>query len=194
MKKQLLALGAALLLTPALTACSSFNDTMLFLYGGDAFVQEEGTAYTEYDGENGVSLVYDAHVWEAPVMAQADTISLTSGNRISYTAVLLQNGGDYTDFLAQSGEELAAENNAIEYEFDFTVPQADVSAVRYDCGSYQAIFAQLDYDSGTTIYVTAATKSGSYDQITDLLQNVYPTGQAPDNALALLTPETAQEG
>ena len=39
-------------------------------------------------------------------MAQADTLSLTTGNQLSYTVVLLQMTDTYTDFLAQSGQEL----------------------------------------------------------------------------------------
>ena len=53
---------------------------------------------------------------------------------------------------------------------------------RYDCGSYQTIFAQIDYDCGETIYVTAAARTSDYDPIIALLQNVWPTGHAPENA------------
>ena len=67
-------------------------------------------------------------------------------------------------------------------EQGFTVPDAAVEAVRYDCGSYQTIFAQIDYDCGETIYVTAAARTSDYDPIIALLQNVWPTGHAPENA------------
>ena len=70
----------------------------------------------------------------------------------------------------------------VRYDIGFTVPDAAVSAVRYDCGSYQTIFAQIDYDCGETIYVTAAARTQDYEPIIALLQNVWPTGHAPENA------------
>lgn len=187
-KKYCIPLALAALLAPALTACS-LKDTMLMLYGGDGFVQEEkDPIYTLYEGENGVSVVYDSNAWIAPVMAQPDTISITAGGQMDYTAVLLQVTDTYTDFLAQSGAELEAEANTVQYELSFTVPGAAVTATRYDCGSYQTILAQLDYDSGATVYVTAATRVADNSVITDLLQNVYPTGQTPESAQSLLNP------
>ena len=39
-------------------------------------------------GGNGVTVVYDQNLWEQPVMAQDDTLSLTAGNQLSYTVVL----------------------------------------------------------------------------------------------------------
>ena len=62
------------------------------------------------------------------------------------------------------------------------MPDAAVKAVRYDCGSYQTIFAQIDYDCGETVYVTAAASTSDYEPILDLLQDVWPTGHAPENA------------
>ena len=65
-----------------------------------------------------------------------------------------------------------------------TPPRTDaaVQAVRYDCGSYQTIFAQVDYDCGQTIYMTAAAKTSDYQPIIDLMQNVWPTGATPETA------------
>ena len=96
--------------------------------------------------------------------------------------VLLQTTDTYTDFLAQSGQELEETTGTVRYDIGFTVPDAAVSAVRYDCGSYQTIFAQIDYDCGETIYVTAAARTQDYEPIIALLQNVWPTGHAPENA------------
>ena len=82
---------------PALSGCS-FNDVMLYLYGGDSFTKEEGEDYQTYDGENGISVTYDANIWNEPSMSQKDTIGITTGNKLSYTAVLLQVSDVYTDF------------------------------------------------------------------------------------------------
>lgn len=43
-------------------------------------------------------------------------------------------------------------------------------------GTYQMILAEVNYDCGVTLHVSAASRSASYDQIVALLQNVYPTG------------------
>ena len=147
-----------------LTGCS-FQDVMLYLYGGDSFVTSAEPDYTTCDGDNGVTVVYDQNQWEQPVMAQDDTLSLTTGNQLSYTVVLLQTTDTYTDFLAQSGQELEETTGTVRYDIGFTVPDAAVSAVRYDCGSYQTIFAQIDYDCGETIYVTAAARTQDYEPI-----------------------------
>lgn len=165
----------------ALTGCS-FQDVMLYLYGGDSFVKSEEPDYAQCEGGNGVTVVYDQNLWEQPVMVQDDTLSLTAGNQLSYTVVLLQTTDTYTDFLTQSGQELEETTGTVKYEFDFTVPDASVAAVRYDCGSYQTIFAQLDYDCGETIYVTAAARTSDYEPIIALLQNVWPTGSTPETA------------
>ena len=87
----------------ALTGCS-FQDVMLYLYGGDSFVKSEEPDYAQCEGGNGVTVVYDQNLWEQPVMAQDDTLSLTAGNQLSYTVVLLQTTDTYTDFLTQSGQ------------------------------------------------------------------------------------------
>ena len=155
--KKSIAAALCVLAGLALTGCS-FQDFMLYLYGGDGFVKNEEPDYASCDGDNGVTIVYDQNQWEQPVMAQADTLSLTAGNQLSYTVVLLQMTDTYTDFLAQSGQELEETTGTVRYDIDFTVPDAAVSAVRYDCGSYQTIFAQIDYDCGKTIYVTAAAR------------------------------------
>ena len=178
----LLAAGLAL----ALCACSP-ADFMAYLYGSEDAVKE-APAYVQYDGSNGVSVIYDTSVWEAPTELQADTVSLMCGTSFNYTAVLLQVTDTYTDFLAQSGEELAAETTAaIEQEVSFTVPDSAVDAVGYDCGSYQAVFAQITYHSGLTVYVSAMTHSAETDHIVALLQGVFPTGQTPESAAALLS-------
>ncbi|MGN0983201.1 MAG: hypothetical protein ACI4OI_00045 [Gemmiger sp.] len=192
MKRLFLTLLAALTLAASLSGCG-FQDLMLYLYGGDEWVEEEKEPlYTRYDGENGVTVLYDANVWQAPTAPQADTISLMAGNQLSYTVVLLQVTDSYTDFLAQSGEELAETTNVVEKPLEFTVPDCTVQAALYDCGSYQTLLAQLEYDSGTAIYVTAATRSSDYSDILTLLQTVYPAGHAPEQAAAL--EESTAEG
>lgn len=179
--KKLAAAALAAVTALALTGCS-FQDVMLYLYGGDSFVKSDEPDYAQCDGGNGVTVVYDQNQWEQPVMAQDDTLSLTSGNQLSYTVVLLQKTDAYTEFLTQSGQELEETTGTVKYDFGFTVPDAAVEAVRYDCGSYQTIFAQIDYDCGETVYVTAAARTSDYEPILDLLQDVWPTGHAPENA------------
>lgn len=181
MKRIVLAVCITVLLAAGLTGCK-VNDLMLYLYGGDDFVQSDAPDYVLCEGKNGVTTVYDANTWQTPSMAQEDTLSLTGGNQLSYTVVLLQTTDSYTDFLTQNGEELNAETNTVQYDFEFTVPSATVNAVRYDCGSYQMIFAQLDYENGQTIYVTSAARTSNYEPIIALLQNVWPTGAAPEDA------------
>lgn len=181
-KKQWFAILCALLLIPALSGCS-VKDLFLYLYGGDEWVDASGDpVWMQYDAPNGVTVLYDSNIWERPAMAQEDTVSITAGNQLDYTAILLQVTDGYTDFLTQSGEELSAETGTVEYGLDFTIPDGQVEAVRYDCGSYQTIFAELQYDSGLTVYVSAATRSSDYEPIMDLLQTVYPTGQTPESA------------
>ena len=141
--KKWIAAALAALTALTLTGCS-FQDVMLYLYGGDSFVTSAEPDYPTCDGDNGVTVVYDQNQWEQPVMAQDDTLSLTTGNQLSYTVVLLQTTDTYTDFLAQSGQELEETTGTVRYDIGFTVPDAAVSAVRYDCGSYQTIFAQIE--------------------------------------------------
>ncbi len=97
--KKWTAAALAALTALTLTGCS-FQDVMLYLYGGDSFVTSAEPDYTICDGDNGVTVVYDQNQWEQPVMAQDDTLSLTTGNQLSYTVVLLQTTDTYTDFLA----------------------------------------------------------------------------------------------
>ena len=158
-KKIIAAVAAAAILALPLSGCS-FNDVMLYLYGGDSFTKEEGEDYQTYDGENGISVTYDANIWNEPSMSQEDTIGITTGNKLSYTAV------------AQT----------VRYDFDLTIPDAETESVRYDCGTYQMILAEVNYDCGVTLHVSAASRSASYDQIVALLQNVYPTGHTPETA------------
>lgn len=194
MKRFFLASLAALTLAVSLSGCG-FKDLMLYLYGGDEWVEEEKEPlYTRFDGENGVTVLYDANIWQPPTAPQEDTVSLMAGNQLSYTVVLLQVTDSYTDFLAQSGEELAETTNVVEKQVDFTVPACTVQAALYDCGSYQTLLAQLDYESGTAIYVTAATRSSDYSDIVALLQTVYPTGCAPEQAAALEENAAGNEG
>ena len=77
---------------------------MLYLYGGDSFVTSAEPDYTTCDGDNGGPSSMTRTNGEQPVMAQDDTLSLTTGNQLSYTVVLLQTTDTYTDFLAQSGQ------------------------------------------------------------------------------------------
>lgn len=178
MKRKILSLLLAGALSLLLAGCS-FKDTMLYLYGGDDFVQSEEAAYARCDGANGVSVVFDQNTWSTPTLAQPDTLSMVAGNKLSYTVVLLQKTDAYTDFLAQSGAELEDTTGTVKYDMELTVPNADAKAVRYDCGSYQTLFVQLDYDCGETVYVTAAARTSDYQPIVALLQGVYPTGHAP---------------
>ena len=168
-KKIIAAVAAAAILALPLSGCS-FNDVMLYLYGGDSFTKEEGEDFQTYDGENGISVTYDANIWNEPSMSQEDTIGITTGNKLSYTAVLLQVSDVYTDFLEESAAELNEE------------AQTETESVRYDCGTYQMILAEVNYDCGVTLHVSAASRSASYDQIVALLQNVYPTGHTPETA------------
>lgn len=181
MKQKRMALVLAALAACTLTGCE-FNDLMLYLYGGDDFAQSEEESIQTYDGENGITVTYDANSWNQPSMTQDDTIGITAGNQLSYTAVLLQVSDEYGDFLTESGEELAAETQTVRYDFDLSIPNAQTEAVRYDCGTYQMILAEIDYDSGVTLYLSAATRSADYTPIVELLQNVYPTGQTPETA------------
>ena len=181
MKHKLFLLLAAAVLALGLTGCS-FNDVMLYLYGGDDFTQSTEPSYARCEGANGVTVVYDQNTWSNPTLAQEDTLSLVAGNQLSYTVVLLQKTDTYTDFLQQSGQELEETTGTVKYDFTLTVPQASVTAVRYDCGSYQAIFAQIDYDCGETIYLTAAARTSDYQPIVELVQNVWPTGYEPAEA------------
>lgn len=173
MKRKFLPLLAALMTALFLTGCK-FSDVMLYLYGGDEFVEADTENIQTYSGSNGMNLTYDANQWNAPVMAQDDTISVTSGNKLDYTAVLIQVTDTYTDFLAQSGEELSAETNTVAYDLELEVPHAETAAVRYDCGSYQAIFVQIDFDGGQTAYVSAASRAADYAPIITLLQGISP--------------------
>ena len=68
-KKVIAAVAAAAILALPLSGCS-FNDVMLYLYGGDSFTKEEGEDYQTYDGENGISVTYDANIWNEPSMSQ----------------------------------------------------------------------------------------------------------------------------
>lgn len=74
------------------------------------------------------------------------------------------------------------EAQTVRYDFDLTIPNAETESVRYDCGTYQMILAEVNYDCGVTLHVSAASRSASYDQIVALLQNVYPTGHTPETA------------
>ena len=168
-KKIIAAVAAAAILALPLSGCS-FNDVMLYLYGGDSFTKEEGEDYQTYDGENGISVTYDANIWNEPSMSQEDTIGITTGNKLSYTAVLLQVSDVYTDFLEESAAELNEEAQTVRYDFDLTIPDAETESVRYDCGTYQMILAEVNYDCGVTLHVSAASRSASYDQIVALLE------------------------
>ena len=191
MKNRLFCVFCAAILALCLTGCS-FSDVMLYLYGGDEWVQaDEEPVYARCEADNGVTVLYDTNIWEAPVMAQEDTVSLTAGNQLNYTAVLLQRTDRYTDFLAQSGAWLAETTKVVEDPLDFTLPGVEVQAVRYDCGSYQTIFAELGYPGGDRIYVTAATRQADYQRILDLLATVYPTGQTPESAAGLDAPDVS---
>ena len=162
-KKIIAAVAAAAILALPLSGCS-FNDVMLYLYGGDSFTKEEGEDYQTYDGENGISVTYDANIWNEPSMSQEDTIGITTGNKLSYTAVLLQVSDVYTDFLEESAAELNEEAQTVRYDFDLTIPDAETESVRYDCGTYQMILAEVNYDCGVTLHVSAASRSASYDR------------------------------
>ena len=72
MKRKFFAVLSAAVLALGLVGCS-FKDTMLYLYGGDDFVQSEEADYARCDGANGVSVVFDQNTWSTPTLAQADT-------------------------------------------------------------------------------------------------------------------------
>ena len=56
--KKLAAAALAAVTALALTGCS-FQDVMLYLYGGDSFVKSDEPDYAQCDGGNGVTVVYD---------------------------------------------------------------------------------------------------------------------------------------
>ncbi len=99
-------------------------------------------------------------------------------------------GGRLLDTLARRGRADAKlfprpylDNDNLDFSyFDLTIPDAETESVRYDCGTYQMILAEVNYDCGVTLHVSAASRSASYDQIVALLQNVYPTGHTPETA------------
>ncbi len=156
----------------SLTGCKAM-DTLYYLFGSEKAIKKE-PSFISYDGSNGVSLVYDESIWEEPYMVQEDTISIVSGNSFNYTAVLLQVTDAYSDFLNQSGDELSAETKALKYDYELEVPGAETKSVRYDCGSYQAIFSEITFDD-LTIYLSAASYSGDTTSIEELLKTVKPT-------------------
>lgn len=174
MIRRIFLISSLLFCSISLSSCQ-FGDTMRYLYGSELIAKSKEQDLQLYHGDNRVSLTYDANYWETPYLAQEDTISVVAGNSINYTAVLLQRTDQYSDFLKQSGDDLKAETTVVEYPFELEIKDADVKAVRYDCGSYQAVFAELNYHSGDAIYVSAATYSGSTDAIAELLKTVYPT-------------------
>lgn len=174
MLRRIFLISSLILSCISLSSCQ-FGDTMRYLYGSELIAKSKDQDLQLYQGDNLVSLTYDANYWETPYMAQEDTISIVAGNSINYTAVLLQRTDQYSDFLKQSGDELKAETTVVEYPFELEIENAKVKAVRYDCGSYQAIFAELIYPSDESIYVSAATYSGNTDAIAELLKTVYPT-------------------
>lgn len=171
-------LGIFLLITATtLTGCNAAN-TLYYLFGSEKAIKKEAS-YATYDGENGVSLVYDSNYWEEPYMVQEDTISIVAGNSFNYTAVLLQTTDSYTDFLSQSGKELSEETKAIPYDYELQIPNVETNSIRYDCGSYQTIFSEIVFED-LTVYLTAASYSGDTSAIEALLKNVYPTGKQPE--------------
>ena len=60
--KKWTAAALAALTALALTGCS-FQDVMLYLYGGDSFVKSAEPDYATCDGDNGVTVVYDQNQW-----------------------------------------------------------------------------------------------------------------------------------
>lgn len=172
MKKILLTTGMLLAVSSLFTGCKKGTDFLYYIYGSDQSIKKEEAQIT-YDGSNGVSLIYDANIWEEPYMVQDDTISIVAGTSFNYTAVLLQTTDAYTDFLLQSGEELLESTTALKYEYELEVPNAvKTESVRYDCGTYQAIFSEITFEE-QTVYLSAATHSGSTEQIEELLRSLY---------------------
>ena len=93
------ALAALTALT--LTGCS-FQDVMLYLYGGDSFVTSAEPDYTTCDGDNGVTVVYDQNQWEQPVMAQDDTAASGTVKPISYRTVPVVSSNSCPDWARKS--------------------------------------------------------------------------------------------
>ena len=105
--KKWIAAALAALTALTLTGCS-FQDVMLYLYGGDSFVTSAEPDYTTCDGDNGVTVVYDQNQWEQPVMAQDDTLSLTTGNQLSYTQLTSDADGVVAAITGEAGQVTAA--------------------------------------------------------------------------------------
>ncbi|MBD8951666.1 MAG: hypothetical protein EGR85_03815, partial [Subdoligranulum sp.] len=64
-KHALAVLLVAVVLMLSLTGCS-FNDLMLYLYGGDDFTTSDTPDYASWNGDNGVTVVYDKNKWQQP--------------------------------------------------------------------------------------------------------------------------------
>lgn len=150
------------------------TDALYYLFGSSGLVKKQPD-YQEYQGENGLTLTYDASLWETPYMIQDDTISVVTGTSFNYTAVLFQTTDSYTDFITQSSDELKAETTCVEYEYTLDVPGADTVSIRLDCGSYQSVFSEITYPDTETIYMTAATYSGNLEKIEELAKNIRPS-------------------
>lgn len=145
---------------------------LVLLFSLSACGSNEKKGIQTYEGTNGVTVTYDANLWEEPYMVQDDTISLVTGTSFNYTAVLFQVTDSYEDFLNQSKEEMMAETTCIEYPYELEVEGAETSSIRLDCGSYQTVFSVIDFGEGHMVYMTCATYSGDLTKVEELCRTI----------------------
>ena len=121
-KKVIAAVAAAAILALPLSGCS-FNDVMLYLYGGDSFTKEEGEDYQTYDGENGISVTYDANIWNG-------TQHVAGGYHWHYHWQQAELYGStaagigclHGHFWKNPPRKLNEEAQTVRYDFDLTIP------------------------------------------------------------------------
>ncbi len=174
--KRCVALMLALVMAFSLTGCGVM-DFMYYLFDSEDLVAQNDPEpdYQTVTAPNGLVLTYDASHWGAPVEEEGaeDTAVMSStGSGLNQTVVMIQKGGDYQDFLEQSAAELEEVGPTVLKEMEeIDCPGATASARRYDCGSYQTILVQLDFEEGS-VYVTAASKAADYTPILELVQGI----------------------
>lgn len=171
--KKALLLGILFTSATLLTGCKKVTDALYYLFDSEYAIKKD-PKYVTYDAENGVTVEYDANIWEEPFMVQEDTVNIVCGNSINYTVVMFQTTDTYTDFLKQSEEELMEETAVIPEECFFEVPDAESKFALYNCGLYQTLLGEITFPE-ETIYLTAATYSGDIEKIEDLVKRVHPT-------------------
>ncbi len=174
--KRWMALALALVLAFSLTGCGVM-DFMYYLFDTEDIVAQNDPepVYETVTAPNGLVLTYDTSRWGPPVEQEdaQDTVVMSStGSGLNQSVVMFQRGGEYQDFLAQSAAELEEVGPTVSQEMEeITCEGAQVTAARYDCGTYQTILVQLDFEEGS-VYVTAASKAADYTPILDLVQGL----------------------